>query len=234
MCTILGNPITVGGYGRNVIVSVASGAVVTAKNGNKTVTSVSVDGVAKLSLTKGTWSISAVTPDGYYSKAQTVTIPIPVDMSTLYPPEIVLFDGEISAEVNPALTLVSPLPPASDEQGGNVAKVVGTAPNAYIALTFFKSLEVAKLPYAGFQIDDHDLLVIGNDYEFSEAPGTGPDADLAVIFSDGSEVLVTIPYSERKTVSLSGKTGLVKICPQYNPPKGPGVEQITYIKLSNK
>jgi len=56
MCTILGNPITVGGYGRNVIVSVASGAVVTAKNGNKTVTSVSVDGVAKLSLTKGTWS----------------------------------------------------------------------------------------------------------------------------------------------------------------------------------
>jgi len=155
-------------------------------------------------------------------------------MSTLYPPEIVLFDGKISAEVNPALTLVSPLPPSSDESGGNVAKVVGTAPNAYIALTFFKSLDVAKLPYAGFQIDDHGLLVIGNDYEFSEAPGTGPDADLAVIFSDGSEVLVTIPYSERKTVSLSGKTGLVKICPQYNPPKGAGVETITYIKLSNK
>lgn len=234
METVLGNPITIGGSGKNVIVSVATGAVVTSKNGNKAVTAVSVDGTAKLSLTKGTWSISAVAPDGYYSKTQTVTIPIPVDMSTLYPPELVLFDGKISAEVNPTLTLVSPLPPSSDESGGNVAKVVGTAPNAYIALTFYKSLEVAKLPYAGFQIDDHDLLIIGNDYEFSEAPGTGPDADLAVIFSDGSEVLVTIPYSERKTVSLSGKTGLVKICPQYNPPKGPGVEQITYIKLSNK
>lgn len=234
MCTILGNPITVGGYGRNVIVSVASGAVVTAKKGNKTVTAISIGGTAKLSLTKGTWSISAVTPDGYYSKAQTVTIPIPVDMSTLYPPEIVLFDGKISTEVNPALTLVSPLPPASSEQGGNEARVIGSVPKAYIALTFYKGFEVATLPYAGFQIDDHDLLVIGNDYEFSEKPGTGPDTDLAVIFSDGSETLVTIPYSERKTVSLFGKTGLVKICPQYNPPKGPGVETITYIKLSNK
>lgn len=233
MSTILGNPITIGGYGRNVIVSVATGAVVTAKNGSKTVTATSNGGTAKLSLSKGTWSISAVTPDGYYSKTQTVTIPIPIDMSTLYPPELVLFDGKISADINSALTLVSPLPPASEESGGNVAKVVGTAPNAYIALTFFKSVEVANLPYAGFQIDEHDLLVIGNDYEFSEAPGTGPDADLVVIFSDGSEVLITIPYSEQKSVSLSGKTGLVKICPQYNPPKGPGVEQLTYIKLSN-
>lgn len=60
MSTILGNPITLGGGGLELVANVADGATVTATLGSKTVTGVSVDGQARLKMPQeGKWTVSA-------------------------------------------------------------------------------------------------------------------------------------------------------------------------------
>ena len=60
MSTILGNPITLGGGGLELVVNVDTGATVTATLGSKTVTGVSADGQARLKIPQeGKWTVSA-------------------------------------------------------------------------------------------------------------------------------------------------------------------------------
>ena len=61
MSTILGNPITLGGGGLELVANVDTGATVTATLGSKTVTGVSVGGQVRLKIPQeGKWTVSAV------------------------------------------------------------------------------------------------------------------------------------------------------------------------------
>ena len=60
MNTIIGNPITLGGGGLELVANVETGATVTAKLGSKTVTGISVDGQIRLKIpNEGEWEVSA-------------------------------------------------------------------------------------------------------------------------------------------------------------------------------
>ncbi len=81
MSTILGNPITLGGGGLELVANVDTGATVTATLGSKTVTGVSADGQARLKIPQeGKWTVSAV-------KGQMVSVPqdinVPATMDIL-------------------------------------------------------------------------------------------------------------------------------------------------------
>ena len=56
---IRGRGITLGGGGNAIVVTVDSGATVYATNGTKTISGVAVDGVAKLKVKAGTWTVWA-------------------------------------------------------------------------------------------------------------------------------------------------------------------------------
>ena len=87
MSTILGNPITLGGGGLELVANVANGATVTATLGSKTVTGVSVDGQARLKIPQeGKWTVSA-TSGSQVSVPQEVIVPATVDI-TLVSPEL--------------------------------------------------------------------------------------------------------------------------------------------------
>ena len=74
MSTILGNPITLGGGGLELVANVETGATVTATLGSKTVTGVSVDGQARLKIPQeGKWTVSAV-------KGLMVSVPQNIDV----------------------------------------------------------------------------------------------------------------------------------------------------------
>lgn len=81
MSTILGNPITLGGGGLELVANVETGATVTAKLGSKTVTGVSVGGQARLKIPQeGKWTVSA-TRGAQASDKQEVSVPATVDIS---------------------------------------------------------------------------------------------------------------------------------------------------------
>ena len=81
MSTILGNPITLGGGGLELVANVANGATVTATLGSKTVTGVSVDGQARLKIPEeGKWTVSA-TIGTTVSDQQEVIVPATVDFA---------------------------------------------------------------------------------------------------------------------------------------------------------
>ena len=81
MSTILGNPITLGGGGLELVANVETGATVTAKLGSKTVTGVSVGGQARLKIPQeGKWTVSA-TRGAQASDQQEVSVPATVDIS---------------------------------------------------------------------------------------------------------------------------------------------------------
>lgn len=81
MSTILGNPITLGGGGLELVANVADGATVTATLGGKTVTGVSVDGQARLKIPQeGKWTVSA-TSDSQVSVPQEVSVPATIDIT---------------------------------------------------------------------------------------------------------------------------------------------------------
>ena len=81
MSTILGNPITLGGGGLELVANVADGATVTAKLGSKTVTGVSVGGQARLKIPQeGKWTVSA-TSGTTVSAQQEVIVPATVDLA---------------------------------------------------------------------------------------------------------------------------------------------------------
>ena len=81
MSTILGNPITLGGGGLELVANVADGATVTATLGSKTVTGVSVGGQARLKIPQeGKWTVSA-TSGMLVSVQQEISVPATVDIA---------------------------------------------------------------------------------------------------------------------------------------------------------
>ena len=80
MSTILGNPITLGGGGLELVANVADGATVTATLGSKTVTGVSSDGQARLKIPQeGKWTVSAV-KGMMVSVPQDINVPATIDI----------------------------------------------------------------------------------------------------------------------------------------------------------
>ena len=81
MSTILGNPITLGGGGLELVANVANGATVTDTLGSNTVTGVSVDGQARLKIPQeGKWTVSAAIGTTV-SDQQEVIVPATVDFA---------------------------------------------------------------------------------------------------------------------------------------------------------
>ena len=81
MSTILGNPITLGGGGLELVANVETGATVTATLGSKTVTGVSVDGQARLKIPQeGKWTVSA-TSGALVSVPQEISVPTTIDIA---------------------------------------------------------------------------------------------------------------------------------------------------------
>lgn len=81
MSTILGNPITLGGGGLELVANVADGATVTATLGSKTVTEVSVGGQARLKIPQeGKWNVSA-TKGAQVSIPQIISVPATADIT---------------------------------------------------------------------------------------------------------------------------------------------------------
>ena len=83
MSTILGNPITLGGGGLELVANVANGATVTPTLGSKTVTGVSVDGQARLKIPQeGKWTVSAKN-GAQASIPQEISVPATVDITLM-------------------------------------------------------------------------------------------------------------------------------------------------------
>lgn len=83
MSTILGNPITLGGGGLELVANVETGATVTATLGSKTVTGVSVGGQARLKIPQeGKWTVSAAS-GAMVSAPQEIIVPATVDIALL-------------------------------------------------------------------------------------------------------------------------------------------------------
>ena len=81
MSTILGNPITLGGGGLELVANVADGATVTATLGSKTVTGVSVGGQARLKIPQeGKWTVFA-TSGSQVSIPQIISVPATIDIT---------------------------------------------------------------------------------------------------------------------------------------------------------
>ena len=81
MNTIIGNPITLGGGGLELVANVDTGATVTATLGSKTVTGVSVDGQARLKIPQeGKWTVSAAS-GALVSTPYEVIVPATVDIA---------------------------------------------------------------------------------------------------------------------------------------------------------
>lgn len=80
MSTILGNPITLGGGGLELVCNVDTGATVTATLGSKTVTGVSSGGQARLKIPQeGKWTVSAV-KGMMVSVPQDINVPATMDI----------------------------------------------------------------------------------------------------------------------------------------------------------
>lgn len=85
MSTILGNPITLGGGGLELVANVADGATVTATLGSKTVTGVSVGGQARLKIPEeGKWTVSA-TNGAQASFPQEIDVSVPATVDFVLP-----------------------------------------------------------------------------------------------------------------------------------------------------
>lgn len=81
MSTILGNPITLGGGGLELVANVANGATVTATLGSNTVTGVSVGGQVRLKIPQeGKWTVSA-TSGVMVSVPQEISVPATIDIA---------------------------------------------------------------------------------------------------------------------------------------------------------
>ena len=88
MSTILGNPITLGGGGLELVANVADGATVTATLGSKTVTGVSVDGQARLKIPQeGKWTVSAKN-ETQASFLQEINVPATVNITLMTTQEL--------------------------------------------------------------------------------------------------------------------------------------------------
>lgn len=85
MSTIIGDIVTLGGGGLELVANVDTGATVTATLGSKTVTGVSVGGQARLKIPQeGKWTVSA-TSGSQASVPQEVSVPATVDIVLVAP-----------------------------------------------------------------------------------------------------------------------------------------------------
>ena len=85
MNTIIGNPITLGGGGLELVANVETGATVTATLGSKTVTGVSSGGQARLKIPQeGKWTVSA-TKGAQVSFPQEIDVSVPVTVDFVLP-----------------------------------------------------------------------------------------------------------------------------------------------------
>ena len=85
MSTILGNPITLGGGGLELVANVETGATVTATLGSKTVTGVSVGGQARLKIPQeGKWTVFA-TNGAQASFPQKIDVSVPATVEFVLP-----------------------------------------------------------------------------------------------------------------------------------------------------
>ena len=83
MSTIIGDIVTLGGGGLELVANVADGATVTATLGSKTVTGVSVDGQARLKIPQeGKWLVSA-TSGSQVSIPQIISVPATIDITLM-------------------------------------------------------------------------------------------------------------------------------------------------------
>ena len=81
MSTIIGDIVTLGGGGLELVANVETGATVTATLGSKTVTGVSVGGQARLKIPQeGKWTVSA-TSGAQVSIPQIISVPVTVDIT---------------------------------------------------------------------------------------------------------------------------------------------------------
>ena len=88
MSTILGNPITLGGGGLELVANVSNGATVTATLGSKTVTGVSSGGQARLKIPQeGKWTVAAAIGTTV-SDQQEVIVPATVDFALPSPVQL--------------------------------------------------------------------------------------------------------------------------------------------------
>ena len=101
MSTILGNPVTLGGGGLELVANVDTGATVTATLGSKTVTGVSVDGQARLKIPQeGKWTVSA-TSGALVSVPQEISVNVPATV------DIALVSNELNDNSWAAIKQVS-------------------------------------------------------------------------------------------------------------------------------
>ena len=85
MNTIIGNPITLGGGGLELVANVDTGATVTATLGSKTVTGVSSGGQARIKIpNEGKWTVSA-TKGAQVSFPQEIDVSVPATVDLLLP-----------------------------------------------------------------------------------------------------------------------------------------------------
>ena len=83
MSTIIGDIVTMGGGGLELVANVDTGATVTATLGSKTVTGVSVDGQARLKIPQeGKWTVSAAS-GSQVSIPQIISVPATVDITLM-------------------------------------------------------------------------------------------------------------------------------------------------------
>ena len=81
MSTIIGDIVTLGGGGLELVANVADGATVTATLGSKTVTGVSVGGQARLKIPQeGKWTVSAAS-GALVSIPQIISVPATIDIT---------------------------------------------------------------------------------------------------------------------------------------------------------
>ena len=81
MSTIIGDIVTLGGGGLELVANVETGATVTATLGSKTVTGVSVDGQVRLEIPQeGKWTVSA-TSGALVSVTQEISVPATIDIA---------------------------------------------------------------------------------------------------------------------------------------------------------
>ena len=81
MSTIIGDIVTLGGGGLELVANVETGATVTATLGSKTVTGVSVGGQARLKIPQeGKWTVSA-TKGAQVSVPQEISVPATIDIA---------------------------------------------------------------------------------------------------------------------------------------------------------
>lgn len=182
MSTILGNPITLGGDGLELVANVVDGATVTATLGSKTVTGISVGGQARLKIPQeGKWKVSA-TSGALVSVSQEISVPATID--------IVLVSNELNDNSWAAIKQVS------DANTGANFWSIGDC----------KEVTLNGTVSAGLTLSDYTawVFIIGFDHN-SEKEGTGiAFQGFKTAQVDGTDICLVDSEYGNATNTLSG------------------------------